>query len=137
MDRRNFVKNTLVHTLGGYSLVKMGWDKISPDLPSTVITSHDPLLRVVDMDLNETAEIQLSDKKPVRARVVECTETRDPIFQTLTGAIVKIELDGKRFEIPCANYHLPVTVGGVQVDCPAVSGYMRDAGTDWWQLKKA
>lgn len=137
MDRRNFVKNTLVHTLGGYSLVKMGWDKISPDLPSTVITSRDPLLRVVDMDLNETAEIQLSDKKTIRVRVVECTETRDPIFQTLTGAIVKIELDGKRFEIPCANYHLPVTVGGVQVDCPAVSGYMRDAGTDWWQLKKA
>lgn len=137
MNRRKFVKNTLVNTIGAYSIIQMDLERTTPDIALPGIDSGDPLVRVADMDVNETIEVQLSNGKSIRVKVVEVIETRDPIFQTLTGAIVKIEVNGQPQDIQCANYHLPVTAAGVQVDCPAISGYMVDAGTDWWKLKKS
>ena len=138
MKRRNFVKKTFLNSIGAYSVIQMGlnkaelyYDSTTPDL------SGDPLVRVVDLDVNEAIEVELSDGKRAKLIVEKVDEIRDPIFNTLTDAVVRIVVNGVRQEVHCGNYRLPVSIGGVQVDCPAVGGYMEDAGTDWWKLKKA
>ena len=138
MKRRNFVKKTFLNSIGAYSVIQMGLNKAELYYDSTTSDlSGDPLVRVVDLDVNEAIEVELSDGKRAKLIVEKVDEIRDPIFNTLTDAVVRIVVNGVRQEVHCGNYRLPVSIGGVQVDCPAVGGYMEDAGTDWWKLKKA
>ena len=52
-----------------------------------------------------------------------------------------VEVDGEKVTLVSANYRLPVTVAGVQIDCPVTKGYRQNrlngvAGDDPWGLDK-
>ena len=49
---------------------------------------------------------------------------------------MRVEIDGKPVTLESGNYQLPVTVGGLQVDCPVVSAYLRNTTEDHWGLVK-
>ena len=50
---------------------------------------------------------------------------------------MKVEVNGQVVELISAIYHLPATVGGVQVDCPITRGYLTNSDHDHWGLTKA
>lgn len=100
-----------------------------------------PLVRTVDLDLGETADVTLADGKSVKVKLLELHETRDPIRNAIRLATVRVEVDGKPLTLESANYRLPQTSGLVQIDCPITKGYNTDSfvpnkRSDIWGLVK-
>src|SRR5262249_10652959 len=73
-----------------------------------------------------------------RIKLVDVKETRDSVRSALREAHVKVEINGNVVTLVSGNYRLPVTVGGVQVDCPATHGLYQnhDPWEDSWGLDK-
>ncbi len=96
-----------------------------------------PLVRTVDLDLGETQEVELADGSKTRVKLVNVQETRDRIRNAVREAKVTVEVNGTSLTLISATYHLPVTVAGVQIDCPITKGYLvRDSQQNAWALQK-
>jgi murein DD-endopeptidase MepM/ murein hydrolase activator NlpD len=100
-----------------------------------------PLVRAVDLNVNETQEVELTGGKKVRVKLLELRETRDNLRNAVRKAEVQVEVGGEKVSLVSANYRLPVTAGGVQIDCPVTRGYHQNnakgvGGEDPWGLDK-
>jgi hypothetical protein len=97
-----------------------------------------PLHRTVDLDRGEFVEIELSDGNKATIKLLGVEETRDTVRSAIRLARAKVEVNGVVATIESGNYRLPITVGGVQIDCPATQGlYLRrDRFEDSWGLDK-
>jgi hypothetical protein len=97
-----------------------------------------PLFRVADLNTGESQDIELSDGKKVTLKLLGVEETRDKVRSALRLAKVKVNVNGVTATIESGNYRLPLTVGDVQIDCPATHGlYLRhDTFEDSWGLDK-
>jgi murein DD-endopeptidase MepM/ murein hydrolase activator NlpD len=116
--------------------VQMVTDMMSGSQP----TSEDndaiqPLLRTVDMNVGDQSDVTLCNGKTVRVELKALTEQRDLIRAAVRKAVVTITVDGQEVEIPSATYHLPVTAGPAQVDCPITKGHVQP-GSNPWALDK-
>src|SRR5262245_61974732 len=107
--------SALAAFIGGFATTLIGADSPTPR-PARV--------RAVDLDLNESQEIKLADGTNVRVKLLSVDETRDPMRNAVRQARVKVELNGQSLVLTSATYHLPVTLGGVQLDCPITKGYV-------------
>jgi len=107
-------------------------------LSSLLAAEKSPLFRTVDLDIGETQELKLSNGATARVKLVGLKETRDSVRDAVRRAEVKVEINGNVTNLVSATYHLPATVGGVQVDCPITKGYYtnRDRWEDSWGLDK-
>ena len=83
----------------------------------------EPLLRVVDLNVGESRRVMLSDGTPATVKLLGLDERRDPIRGAVRVARVTVQVNGSRAELVSATYHLPKTVGGVQIDCSITKGY--------------
>jgi PKD domain/Peptidase family M23 len=99
--------------------------------------TRQPLHRVVDLDVGESRQVELRGGKTVQVKLVGLEESRDTIRDAVRRAVVKVEVDGKSIDLVAATYHLPTTVGGVQVDCTITRGYLSNSDQDHWGLTKA
>jgi hypothetical protein len=90
----------------------------------------------LDLALGESGEVELRDGSRVRITLAELDETRDSVCGAVRRARVKLEVNGRSVMVDSGNYHLPVSVGAVQVDCPVTRGYREDSRTDPWGLVK-
>ena len=95
-----------------------------------------PLDRVVDLSIGETQQAMLSDGSTACVKLLAVEETRDALRDAIRVARVKVEINGKAATLSSANYNIPITVGGVQVDCPITKGYYTNSGSDSWGLTK-
>ncbi|MCX6906412.1 MAG: peptidoglycan DD-metalloendopeptidase family protein, partial [Verrucomicrobia bacterium] len=95
-----------------------------------------PLDRIVDLSIGETQQAMLSDGSTARVKLLGVEETRDALRDAVRIARVKVEINGKAATLSSANYNIPITVGGVQVDCPITKGYYTNSGSDSWGLVK-
>jgi murein DD-endopeptidase MepM/ murein hydrolase activator NlpD len=97
-----------------------------------------PLFRTVDLGLGETQEVELSDGKKAKVKLLDVQETRDSLRSAVREARVRVEVNGETVTLISATYHLPLTVAGVQIDCPVTQGYYlnRDPWEDSWGLVK-
>lgn len=95
-----------------------------------------PIVRVVDLDIGETQNVTLADGSAARVKLLDVQHTRDALRDAVRIARVKVAVNGKPATLTSANYNLPVTVGGVQVDCPITKGYYTNSGSDSWGLEK-
>jgi hypothetical protein len=100
---------------------------------------HQPLFQVADLNTGESQVINLSDGKKVTLKLLGVEETRDNLRSAIRLARVKVEVNGAVATIESGNYRLPVTIGDVQIDCPATQGlyWRRDLFEDSWGLDKA
>ena len=100
--------------------------------------ARQPLFRVTDLNVGESQLLKLSDGSQANVKLLRIEETRDALRSALRPARVKIEVNGVIETIESGNYRLPMTVGGVQIDCPATQGlYARhDLFEDSWGLDK-
>lgn len=98
--------------------------------------AEEPLLRVVDLEIGESAEVELSNGSLAKIRLLAIDETRDPLRDAVRKAEVTVEVNGEKVQLQAANYQLPVTVGGVQIDCTITAGYLENTTRNIWGLKK-
>jgi len=100
--------------------------------------ARQPLFRVTDLNVGESQLLKLSDGSQANVKLLRIEETRDALRSALRLARVKVEVNGVIETIESGNYRLPMTVGGVQIDCPATRGlYPRhDLFEDSWGLDK-
>ena len=96
-----------------------------------------PRVRVVDLDVGESCEVELCDGSKARVKLLAVEESRDAIRSAVRKAVARVEINGHVVELTSATYHLPMSVGGVQVDCPITRGYMTNTDLDHWGLVKA
>lgn len=111
-------------------------------LPSLSVLSEPPsptrkpLARVIDLNVGDSQEIELCDGSRTSVRVVSLKERSDAIRVAVREARVEVEVDGSRVELTSATYHLPRTVGSVQIDCPVTGGYTKNSRSRIWGLEK-
>ncbi|MFZ2641854.1 MAG: neutral/alkaline non-lysosomal ceramidase N-terminal domain-containing protein [Verrucomicrobiia bacterium] len=86
----------------------------------------------VDLKLGEQATVKLCDGRPATVKLISVEEKRDSLRHAMRGARVAVQVNGQQVTLDCATYHLPVTFGGVQIDCPITKGY--NEGGDHWGL---
>lgn len=98
--------------------------------------TRQPLVRVVDLDPGESAEVELADGSKATVKLIGLKETRDPIRDAVRDAKVTVEVNGETTTLTAGNYQLPITVGGVQIDCSITKGYYSNTGGDSWGLEK-
>jgi murein DD-endopeptidase MepM/ murein hydrolase activator NlpD len=98
-----------------------------------------PLFRVVDLNVGESQDVELSDGSHVNVTLLKLEEPRDNLRSAIRLARVTVKLNDVVTTIESGNYRLPVTVGDVQIDCSATMGlYVRhDLFEDSWGLDKA
>ena len=109
-----------------------------PRRPEPTIT---PLVRFVDLNVGDAQEVELSGGKKVKVKLLDLKEVRDDLRDAVRKAEATIEIGGEKVTLTSANYRLPVTVAGVQVDCPVTKGYRANSskgatGGDPWGLEK-
>jgi murein DD-endopeptidase MepM/ murein hydrolase activator NlpD len=97
-----------------------------------------PLFATVDLDRNESREVRLPGGATAKVRLLGVEETRDSLRSALRQARVRVEINGRPVTLTSGNYRLPVTVAGVQVDCPATRGLYpnHDRFEDSWGLDR-
>lgn len=138
MNRRKFFKNAVISSVGAFTATSFGFPKYGlSQVMNSGINSNEPIVRVVDLNIGESVSITLHDGSKSQIKLLSLEEERDAVFKTLISTRVKVEINGIQADLVSSSYRLPMLVGGVQVDVPAVEGYMADASTDFWKLKKA
>lgn len=109
--------------------------------PSIALGDEPVAMRVVDLSIGESQEIVFADGKKVKVKLVGLKEFYDPLRRAVRQAEASVEIDGTKVAVASANYHLPTTVAGVQIDCPVTRGYRENstkgvAGENPWGLDK-
>jgi murein DD-endopeptidase MepM/ murein hydrolase activator NlpD len=95
-----------------------------------------PLVRVVDLNVGESQKVVLAGGKEVTVTLDQLTETRDSVRSAVRHARVEVVINGKPGILASAMYHLPVTIGNVQIDCPITKGLYSNTNADAWGLAK-
>lgn len=95
--------------------------------------------RTVDLQIGEAQEVSLSNRKAAHVKLLDLQEHRDEVNGAVRRAEVKVEVDGLVTNLASGTYHLPLTVGKVQIDCPITKGYLEKSGgqNPWGLLKDA
>jgi murein DD-endopeptidase MepM/ murein hydrolase activator NlpD len=100
------------------------------------MATENPLVRVADLALGEPQTVELYDGTRVEVKLLELREERDSMRNAVRKAEVRVEVNGREATLVSANYHRPVTIGGVQIDCPITKGYQQNSNRQVWGLEK-
>ncbi|MBS0201782.1 MAG: peptidoglycan DD-metalloendopeptidase family protein [Planctomycetes bacterium] len=95
-----------------------------------------PLFQVVDLNVGDLVDVNLSDGSISKVKVVDLAETRDSVCFAVRQAVVTVEINGQTTRVTSGTYNLPQTVGAVQVDCPVTRGYNKNGSPEFWGLDK-
>ncbi len=93
--------------------------------------------RALDLNLGESADVELSNGSTARVKLLDVQESRDSLRQAVRKARVTVEVNGKSVSLFSACYNLPVTIAGVQIDCPIARGLVAGSSQgNVWALEK-
>lgn len=98
--------------------------------------AFDPLVRVVDLNIGESADVTLCDGSKTRVKLIDLHETRDTVCFAVRRADVTVEVDGQQAKLTSAAYNLPKRMGKVQIDCSVTRGYNENGTPSFWGLDK-
>src|ERR1017187_10406181 len=104
-------------------------------LPAALAAAAGPMFQVLDIDGGTVEKIRVGGKT-VEVKLISTSEDRDKVRSAIRKARVEVEINGSRATLVCANYRLPVNVGGVQVDCAVTKAYYSNSNADHWGLLK-
>ncbi|MHC4226117.1 MAG: PKD domain-containing protein, partial [Planctomycetota bacterium] len=97
----------------------------------------EPLVRVVDLNLGESATVNLCDGLRATVKLLDLKETRDDIRNAVRRAVATVEVNSKTVSLVSSTYRLPTTIAGVQIDCPITKGYLKNSSKEnAWGLEK-
>ena len=95
-----------------------------------------PLVRVVDLNVGESVEVELCDGSRAVVKLIDLKETRDQVCFAVRKVEVTVEVNGQRGTLVSATYHRPQTIGNVQIDCSVTKGYNENGDPTFWGLDK-
>ncbi len=104
----------------------------APAAPETDKPVIEPLLRVVDLRVGQEATVELCDGTNARVKLLDLDEKRDSLRNAVRQGVVTVEVNGHKVTFTSATYHLPITVGDVQIDCALTKGCLENG--DHWGL---
>src|SRR5207244_12935607 len=106
--------------------------------PSAWTTQSEPLFRTIDIDRGETQEVKLLGGQKVTVKLLDVQDERDSLRSAIRRASIKVEINGADATVISGTYHLPIAVGGVQIDCPVTRAYYdrHDPFEDSWGPEK-
>ena len=129
--------------LSAVALVLAGWtasEGAEPNVPEappqamTWAADLTPLLRAVDLNLGEERKVALCDGNAATVKLLKIDVRRDALRDVVREARVTVEVNGVKATLLSANYTLPQSVGGVQIDCPIVKAYLSNSRGNAWGL---
>src|SRR4029078_940002 len=85
------------------------------ELPTPTLKS--PFV-AVDLREGESEEVTLTNGQKVAVKLITVQDFRDSLRGAVRRSEVKVEVGGQTVTLGSATYHLPMTVGNVQIDCP-------------------
>jgi hypothetical protein len=91
----------------------------------------EPIERSVDLNVGESCDVKLADGSSAAVKLVDLKEIRDDLRQAVREARVTVEVNGQQATLLGYNYHLPITVGGVQIDCSISKGCVQPKNNPW------
>jgi hypothetical protein len=103
---------------------------------ASLAVAQQPLFRVVDINVGATERILFPDGKAAMVKLLALGESRNQVRSAIWDARAEVEINGAQATLSCGNYHLPVTIGGVQADCPVTKAYYQNSDFDHWALAK-
>lgn len=95
-----------------------------------------PLFNIVDLDQGEEVDVTLSNGATARIALLERSETADTVRGAVRRARVRVRANREELWLECGNYHLPVTAGGVQIDCSVTKGFLVNSRDNRWGIEK-
>ncbi len=95
-----------------------------------------PLFRLVDVNQGEPVDVVLHNGLKARVELLERSEARDSLRGAVRLARVRVKVNGDEVSLECGNYRLPVTAGGVQIDCNITRGYLTNSRANPWAIEK-
>ena len=95
-----------------------------------------PIRVVAELDTGTSRDIMLSNGETVKLALLQVEVVRDSLRNAIRTARVTISVDGEQITLVSGNYHLPVTVGRIQIDCPVVKDYVSNSRRNIWALEK-
>ena len=104
-------------------------------LPAALAAAAVPLFQVVDIDAGTAEKVRVGGKT-VEVKLLSTSEDRDRVRSAIRQARAEVEINGSRATLVCGNYRLPVSVGGVEVDCAVTKAYYSNSNADPWGLVK-
>lgn len=87
----------------------------------------------------ETFDLNAGETAPSRhgaVWLVSWQVKRDTSAGAVREAWIEVRVAGKLERIECGNYNLPKTVGPVQIDCPVLGEYPKNANGNLWAIEK-
>jgi murein DD-endopeptidase MepM/ murein hydrolase activator NlpD len=91
----------------------------------------EPPFRAVDLKVGEKRKVDLVGGSTATVKLLDLKEVRDDARQAVREARVTVEVNGEKRVLVSATYHLPVTLGGVQIDCPVTKGCVQPKENPW------
>jgi murein DD-endopeptidase MepM/ murein hydrolase activator NlpD len=97
----------------------------------------EPLVRVADLNVGESQTVELCDGSQATVKLLDLRETRDDIRNAVRRAVATVEINGQTASLVSSTYRLPITIAGVQIDCPITKGYLQNSSKqNAWGLEK-
>ncbi len=100
-------------------------------LAADEVPTIEPLVRTVDLNVGQQAEVELCNGKTASVKLVNLEERRDTLRNAVREARVTVEVNGERVTLTAAYYRLPVAVGDVQIDCAVTRGCVQEGKNPW------
>ena len=95
-----------------------------------------PRFRLVDVNQGETTDVALPNGTTARVQLLEHSELADTVRGAVRRARVRVTVNGKEIWLDCGNYRLPVTAGGVQIDCSVTKELLTNSRANPWAIEK-
>ena len=114
------------------TLLSIATQAFAEDLPSPL----EPIFQTVDLNVDESVSVTLSDGLQADIRLIGVEEFRDPVCFAVRRANVTVEVNGEICLVVSANYNRPQTLCRFQIDCPITHGNNENGTPSFWGLDK-
>jgi murein DD-endopeptidase MepM/ murein hydrolase activator NlpD len=94
------------------------------------------LFRLMDVNQGEPTVVALSSGTTARVQLLERSELADTVRGAVRQSRVRVKVNGEEVWLDCGNYRLPVTAGGVQIDCSVTKGLLTNSRANPWAIEK-
>ncbi|NLW49548.1 MAG: PKD domain-containing protein [Candidatus Brocadiaceae bacterium] len=98
-------------------------------------TDEKALHAAVDLMLGEEKAVELTDGSTATVKLQKLVETRDDLHDAVRRAVVTVQVNGTPVDLVSGTYRLPVTAGGIQIDCPVTGGYVPNSRRNAWAME--
>jgi len=95
-----------------------------------------PLRKVIELAVGEKADVAFADGTTATVKLLGIDATTDSLDSGVREGRARLEVNGHQATLISANYTLPVTVGGVRIDCPITRSWYASTNADRWGLGK-